>query len=153
MTADRRSRSTRGSCSARGRCGHQGRLLASMRMPMMMMPVVACGCGRCRAEQVIQDVNDGTNVPLRPTVSILEGWVQSAAKRAGIHAFAMMMHTLYYCALPASCVLLNLKRYVRFYILRSIYWYVFSCLVFMHDDVQNTFLIKCFEKKKIYISL
>lgn len=113
MTADRRSRSTRSSC-ARGRRGHQGRLLASVRMPVMMMPIVACGCGRCRAEQVIQDVNDGANVPLRPTVSILEGWIQSAAECAGIHAFAMMMHTLYYCALPASRVLLNLKRHIRF---------------------------------------
>lgn len=76
-------------------------------MPVMMMPVVACGCGWCRAEQVIQDVNDGANVPLRPTVSVLEGWVQSAAERAGIHALAVMMHTLYYRALPASRVLLR----------------------------------------------
>lgn len=110
MAADRRSGSTSGDRGARGRRGHRGGLLASMRMPVMMMPVVACGCGRCRAEQVIQNVNDSANVPLRPTVSVLQGWVQSAAERAGIHALAMMMHTLYYRALPASRVLLNLKR-------------------------------------------
>lgn len=115
MTADQRAGSIRGGCGARGRCGHRGGLLASMRMPVMMMPVVACRCGRCRAEQVIQDVNDGANVPLRPTVSVLEGRVQRAAERAGIHALAMMMHTLYYRALPASRVLLNLKIHVRFY--------------------------------------
>lgn len=124
MTADRRSGSTRGGCGTCGRCGHRG-LLTSMRMPMMMMPVVACGCGRCRAEQVIQDVNDGANVSLRPTVSILEGWVQRAAERTGIHALAMMMHTLYYSALPASRVLLNLKRHVRFCI--HIHIHILNC--------------------------
>jgi len=113
MTTSRRSRSTRGDCSARGRWGHRGGLLASMWMPVMMMPIVTCRCGRCRAEQVIQDMNDGANVSLRSTMSVLEGWVQSAAERAGIHAFAMMMHTLYYRALSASRILLNLKRYVR----------------------------------------
>lgn len=123
VTADQCSGSTRGGCGARRRCGHRGGLLASMRMPMMMMPVVACGCGWCRAEQVIQDVNDGANVPLRPTVSVLKGWVQRAAERAGIHALAMMMHTLYYRALPASRVFLNLKRHVRFC---AVCHYVFS---------------------------
>lgn len=78
-------------------------------MPMMMMPVMACGCRR-RAEQIIQNVNDGADVPLRPTVSILKGWVQSATERAGINALTMMMHTLYYRALPASRVLLILYK-------------------------------------------
>lgn len=73
----------------------------------MMMPVVACGCSRCRAEQIIQNVNDGTDVPLWSTVSVLEGRVQSAAERAGVDTLTVMMHTLYYCALPTSRVLLR----------------------------------------------
>lgn len=74
----------------------------------MMMPVVACGCSRRRAKQIIQNVNNGADVPLRPTVSVLEGWIQSAAERAGVDTLAVMMHTLYYCALPTSRVLLVL---------------------------------------------
>lgn len=134
VTADHTG-SISGGCGARGRCGHRGGLLASMRMPVMMMPVVACGCGRCRAEQVIQDVNDGANVPLRPTVSVLEGWVQRAAERAGIHTLAVMMHTLYYCALPASRVLLNLKRHIRFYAIS-----ILIAFPHMQVDLQNIFL-------------
>lgn len=106
MTSDRHIRSTRSGYAGRG-CGHRGGLLTSVRMPMMMMPIVACGCSRRRAEQIIQNVNDGADVPLRPTVSILESWVQSATERAGVDALTVMMHTLYYRALPTSRVLLR----------------------------------------------
>lgn len=81
-------------------------------MPVMMMPVMACGCGRRRTEQVIQNVNDSADISLRSAVPILKGRVQSAAECAGIHTLAMMMHTLYYRTLPASCVLLKLKEHI-----------------------------------------
>jgi len=113
MAADRCSRATCDGCSTSRRCGHRG-LLASVRMPMMMMPVMACRCGRRRAEQVIQNVNDSADISLRSAVSILKGRVQSAAERAGIDTLTMMMHTFYYRALPASRVLLKLKEYVKF---------------------------------------
>lgn len=106
MAPDRRIRPTRSGCAGRG-CGHRG-LLTSVRMPMMMMPVVACGCSRRRTEQIVQNVNDGADVPLWSTVSVLKGWVQSAAERAGVDTLTVMMHTLYYRALPTSRVLLIL---------------------------------------------
>lgn len=53
-------------------------------------------------------MNDGADVPLRSTVSVLEGWVQSAAEGAGVDTLAVVMHTLYYRALPTSRVLLIL---------------------------------------------
>lgn len=52
-------------------------------------------------------MNDSTDVPLRSTVSVLKGWVQSAAERAGVDTLTVMMHTLYYRTLPTSRVLLR----------------------------------------------
>lgn len=85
-------------------------------MSVMMMPIVTCICSWRRAEQVIQNVNDGANVPFGSTVSVLKSRIQRAAERAGIHTFAMVMHALYYSALPTSRIFLDLiiKKYVKF---------------------------------------
>lgn len=52
-------------------------------------------------------MNDGADVSFRSTVSVLESWVQSAAERARVDTLAMVMHALYYRALPTSRVLLR----------------------------------------------
>lgn len=79
-------------------------------MSVMVMPVMACRCSWRRAQQVIQNVNDGADVTFGPTVSVLKGRVQGTAERAGVHTFAVVMHTFYYGPLSASRILLNLRK-------------------------------------------
>ena len=52
-------------------------------------------------------MNYGTDVPLRATVSVLKSWVQGTTKRTGVHTLSVVMHTLYYRTLPASCIFLR----------------------------------------------
>lgn len=71
-----RSRSRGGSCGSRGpaapllllllrrRCSRRGR----RRLVVLVL----------RAQQVVEDVDDGGDVPLRLTVAVLQGGVQSA---------------------------------------------------------------------------
>lgn len=75
-------------------------------MPVMVPKVTCGGSWRC-AQQVIENVNNGTYITLRTPVSVLESWVQGSAERARIHTLSVVMHTLYDCTLPASCVLLR----------------------------------------------
>lgn len=121
MATDRRSGSTCG-CWRSRRCGYRGGLLAAVWVPVMMMPIVTCGCSWRRAQQVIQNVNNGADVTFRPAVSVLKGRIQSAAECAGVHTFAMMMHTLYYGPLSASRILLNLKKARQDLVHSSVYY-------------------------------
>lgn len=72
-----------------------------------VIPVVTGRRGRGRAEQVVQDVDDGADVALGPTVPILQRWVESAAESARVHALPVVMHALYYRSLATFCVLLK----------------------------------------------
>lgn len=76
-------------------------------MPVMMMPIVTRGCSWRGTQQVIQNVNDGADVTLRSAVPVLQCRIQCAAERTRIHTLPMVMHALYYRALPASRVLLR----------------------------------------------
>ena len=45
-----------------------------------------------RTEKVIQDVNDGGDVPLGLAVGVLQGRIQRAGKGARVHALAVVVH-------------------------------------------------------------
>lgn len=91
-----------------------GALMAGGAGRVPVVPVVAGGrCGRGRAQQVVEDVDDGADVALGPAVPVLQGRVQGAAERARVDALAVVVHRLDYRSLSALRVLLGVHRQRR----------------------------------------
>ena len=76
-----------------------------------------------RAQQVVQDVDNGGDVPLGLAVGVLEGGVEGAGEGAGVHALPVVVHRLddgAFCAafaarrfsLPAAAFLHKQKRHL-----------------------------------------
>ena len=56
-----------------------------------------------RAQQVVEDVHNGGDVPLGLPVGVLQRGVEGPAEGAGVDALAVVVHRLYYRPLGVRC--------------------------------------------------
>ena len=54
------------------------------------------------AQQVVEDVDDGGDVPLGLAISVLQGWVEGAGEGSAVHSLAVVVHGLYDGALAVG---------------------------------------------------
>lgn len=50
------------------------------------------GALRCGAEQVVQDVDDGGDIPFRPAELVLQGGIQRSGEGPGVNALPVVFH-------------------------------------------------------------
>lgn len=50
------------------------------------------GALRCSAEQVVQDVDDGGDIPFRPAELVLQGGIKRAREGSGVDSLPVVLH-------------------------------------------------------------
>lgn len=79
------------------------------------------GALRCGAEQVVQDVDDGGDIPFRPAELVLQGGIQRSGEGPGVDALPMVLHGFDHCpgADVAGLLLCGIADLVGEYSLRQ----------------------------------